>query len=192
MKRFIVVLTLVAGMFTAPAFAQHTGGPDIRDSVEKKNPVLFNSAIKVTPSKKTSHPHVAGSDLMLSQKEKMKMRDMKAYTCPDHPHLVTDKPGRCTECGTLLNRTSKEKMKMQVMGLYACTAHPHVSGKKDAECRECGSTLRLVKQKAARQTQTPTSCAKRAKSGKCSSCATAPMRTSKEKMKMEVMGVCCC
>ncbi len=186
------MFALTAILFTSTAFAQHTGGTDIRDSADKKNPVISNPAIKVTPTKKAVHTHVVGSDLMLSQKEKMKRQEMKAYTCPDHPHLVSDKPGRCTECGTLLNRTSKEKMKMEVMGLYACTAHPHVSGKKDAECRECGSTLRLVKQKPVRKIKAATACENRGKSGKCSNCATEPMRTSKEKMKMEVMGVCCC
>jgi hypothetical protein len=191
MKLFLSWFALTAILFTSPAFTQHTGGPDIRDSVQKKDPVISNPASKVPRSKK-EHRHVVGSDMMRSQKEQMKMQVLKVYTCPDHPHLVTDKPGRCPECGTLLNRTSKEKMKMQVMGLYACTVHPHVSGKKDAECRQCGSTLRLVKQKPTLKTQTATSCEKRAKSGKCSSCATAPMRSSKEKMKMEVMGVCCC
>jgi hypothetical protein len=192
MKLFILLLLVVANFLAAPVFAQHTGGTDTRDSVEKKPPVISNPGPSVNKTKTGVHTHVIGSDLMLSQKEKMKMQVMKAYTCPDHPHLVTDKPGRCPECGSLLNRTSKEKMKMEIMGLYACTAHPHVSGKKDAECRECGSTLRLVKQKQVRKPKTETSCENRAKSGKCLSCATGTMRSSKEKMKMEVMKVCCC
>jgi hypothetical protein len=129
MKLFLSWFALTAILFTSPAFTQHTGGPDIRDSVQKKDPVISNPASKVPRSKK-EHRHVVGSDMMRSQKEQMKMQVLKVYTCPDHPHLVTDKPGRCPECGTLLNRTSKEKMKMQVMGLYACTVHPHVSGKK--------------------------------------------------------------
>ncbi len=186
------MLAVAASLVAAPVFAQHTGGTDIRDSVEKKAPVIPNPAIKMNTTKKGGHTHVVGSELMLSQKEKMKMQVMKAYICPDHPHLVSDKPGRCPECGTLLNRTSKEKMKMEVMGLYACTAHPHVSGKKDAECRECGSTLRLVKQKQVRKPKTETGCENRAKSGKCRSCATDNLRSPKEKMKMEVMKICCC
>lgn len=186
------MLTVTANLLASPIFAQHTGGTDIRDSVEEKAPVISNPGPRVNNTKTGVHTHVVGSDLMLSQKEKMKMKVMKAYTCPDHPHLVSDKPGRCSECGTLMNRTTKEKMKMELMKVYSCTRHPHVAGKKDGECSECGTQLTPVKKKSQRYFQTGTGCVNLAKSGKCRSCGTDPLHSPKEKMKMEVMKVCCC
>ncbi len=186
------MLAIAAFFFVVPAFGQHTGGTDIRDSVDKKAPAISSPGSKVNTIKKERHNHVVGSDLMLSQKEKMKLQQMKAYTCPDHPHHVTNKPGRCPECGTLLNRTSKEKMKMEIMGDYSCTRHPHVAGKKDSECSECGTVLTPVRKSTTRYTRGATTCVNRARSGKCLGCGTDTLRSPKEKMKMEVMGVCCC
>ena len=37
--------------------------------------------------------------LLRSKKEQMKMEVMKMYTCPMHPGITSDKPGKCSKCG---------------------------------------------------------------------------------------------
>ncbi len=58
-----------------------------------------------------------------------------AYTCPMHPDVVTEEPGRCPECG----------MKLLPIELppasYVCPMHPHVTSDSADRCPECGMKL---------------------------------------------------
>jgi hypothetical protein len=63
------------------------------------------------------------------------------YSCPMHPEVVSDKPGKCTKCSRPLTRSKKEQMKMEVVKLYTCPMHPGVSSAKPGTCPECGMSL---------------------------------------------------
>ncbi len=64
------------------------------------------------------------------------------YTCPMHPEVVLDKPGKCPKCGMTLVKTKAAPAK-----LYTCPMHPQVVAMKPGKCPKCG--MNLVEKKAA-------------------------------------------
>ncbi len=87
-----------------------------------------------------------------AQKEKNQMQKPKTdtaiqvkYTCPMHPEVVMDKPGKCPKCGMDLTRSKKEQMKMEVMKMYTCPMHTDVVSDKPDKCPKCGMTLQKRK-----------------------------------------------
>jgi uncharacterized paraquat-inducible protein A len=81
-----------------------------------------------------------------STNHKMKMQKVKSekmkYSCPMHPEVTSDKPGKCSKCGMDLIRSKKEQMKMEVMKLYTCPMHPEVTSDKPGKCSKCGMDLK--------------------------------------------------
>ena len=79
--------------------------------------------------------------------DKMKMEMMKKdkmvmnYACPMHPEVTSDKPGKCSKCGTDLTKSKKEQMKMEVMKIYTCPMHPEVTSDKPGKCSKCGMDM---------------------------------------------------
>ena len=67
------------------------------------------------------------------------------YSCPMHPQITSDKPGKCSICGMTLNLSSKEKMKYSNMKLYTCPMHPEVKSEKPGKCPKCGMDLEKKK-----------------------------------------------
>jgi Cu(I)/Ag(I) efflux system membrane fusion protein len=67
--------------------------------------------------------------------EKMK------YSCPMHPEVSSDKPGKCSKCGMDLVLSKKEHMKMGAMKMYSCPMHPEVTSDKPGKCSKCGMEL---------------------------------------------------
>ena len=63
------------------------------------------------------------------------------YTCPMHPDVTSDKPGKCSECGMELTLSKKEQMKKEIMKIYTCSMHPDVVSKKPGKCPKCGMEL---------------------------------------------------
>jgi len=57
------------------------------------------------------------------------------YTCPMHPEVVRDEPGRCPECGMKLMPVEAPPTS------YACPMHPHVTSDSPDRCPECGMKL---------------------------------------------------
>ena len=57
----------------------------------------------------------------------------KTYTCPMHPAVLSNKPGKCPECGMSLI----EKI------TYVCPMHPEVVSDKPGKCHKCGMLLKI-------------------------------------------------
>jgi transcription initiation factor IIE alpha subunit len=67
------------------------------------------------------------------------------YSCPMHPDVKMDKPGKCPQCGMNLSLSKKEEMKKQVTKTYACPVHADVVSDKSGKCPQCGKKLTLSK-----------------------------------------------
>jgi FtsP/CotA-like multicopper oxidase with cupredoxin domain len=55
-----------------------------------------------------------------------------AYTCPMHPEVVSEEPGRCPSCGMKL---------MAMTPTYMCPMHPEVVSEEPGRCPSCGMKL---------------------------------------------------
>jgi transcription initiation factor IIE alpha subunit len=68
------------------------------------------------------------------------------YTCPMHPDVTSDKPGKCSKCGMDLTLSPKEIMKREVMKIYTCPMHPDVISDKPGKCSKCNMDLKEKKE----------------------------------------------
>lgn len=87
------------------------------------------------------------------------------YSCPMHPDVTSDKPGKCSKCGMDLKASTKTSQS------YVCPMHPDVTSDKPGKCTKCGMDLVKAKEKTAQLYACPmhpdvTS----DKPGKCSKC----------------------
>ena len=57
------------------------------------------------------------------------------YTCPMHPNVVSEEPGRCPDCGMKLLPIESPPTS------YVCPMHPHVTSDSPDRCPECGMKL---------------------------------------------------
>ena len=57
------------------------------------------------------------------------------YTCPMHPEVLSEEPGKCPECGMKLLATAAAPV------AYACPMHPEVTSDQPDRCPECGMKL---------------------------------------------------
>ena len=57
------------------------------------------------------------------------------YTCPMHPEVLSEEPGKCPECGMKLLATASAPI------AYACPMHPEVTSDQPDRCPECGMKL---------------------------------------------------
>lgn len=57
------------------------------------------------------------------------------YTCPMHPDVKSDKPGKCPKCGMDL----KEMDNVAIS--YTCPMHPKVVSDEPGKCTKCGMNL---------------------------------------------------
>jgi FtsP/CotA-like multicopper oxidase with cupredoxin domain len=58
-----------------------------------------------------------------------------AYTCPMHPEVLSDEPGKCPRCGMKLLATAVAPI------AYACPMHPEVRSDQPDRCPKCGMKL---------------------------------------------------
>jgi FtsP/CotA-like multicopper oxidase with cupredoxin domain len=57
------------------------------------------------------------------------------YTCPMHPDVVSEEPGRCPQCGMKLLPMESPQTS------YVCPMHPDVTSDSPDRCPECGMKL---------------------------------------------------
>ena len=60
------------------------------------------------------------------------------YTCPMHPEVMSDKPGKCPKCGMDLVKAK----------IYSCPMHPDVVSNKPGKCSQCGKYMTEAKASA--------------------------------------------
>jgi FtsP/CotA-like multicopper oxidase with cupredoxin domain len=58
------------------------------------------------------------------------------YTCPMHPEVTSQEPGRCPKCGMKLLATPAP-----AATTYACPMHPEVTSQEPGRCPKCGMKL---------------------------------------------------
>jgi FtsP/CotA-like multicopper oxidase with cupredoxin domain len=58
-----------------------------------------------------------------------------AYSCPMHPEVISDEPGKCPKCGMKLLATAVAPI------AYACPMHPEVRSDTPDRCPKCGMKL---------------------------------------------------
>jgi len=93
--------------------------------------------------------------------------EKKIYTCPMHPDVTSDKPGKCPKCGMAL------KASVKTTTTYACPMHPEVTSDKPGKCSKCGMALKPI-EKAAQAYVCPMHADVTSdKPGKCSKCGMA-------------------
>ena len=69
------------------------------------------------------------------EKKKDEMhKQVSEYTCPMHPEVKADKPGKCPKCGM-------ELVKKEHKPMYTCSMHPEVKSDKPGKCPKCGMDL---------------------------------------------------
>jgi len=69
-----------------------------------------------------------------------------AYTCPMHPEVLLDKPGKCPKCGMELVSCPKRpeidrRGSKSASLVYYCPKHPNMKSDKPGKCPMCGATL---------------------------------------------------
>ena len=111
----------------------------------------FKHSIKSTIMKKlfVLMLFLAGSYVTFAQSDKTEKSGKKAtpakiqtqYSCPMHPEVTSNKPGKCTKCDRDLTLSKKEQMKKEVMKTYTCPMHSEVSSEKPGTCPTCSQKL---------------------------------------------------
>ena len=105
--------------------------------------------------------------------------DKMKYSCPMHPEVTSDKPGKCSKCGMDLVLSKKDHMKMGSMKMYSCPMHPGITSDKPGKCAKCGMELvKSGKEKIKMETMKMYICPMHPditsdKPGKCSKCGMA-------------------
>lgn len=61
-----------------------------------------------------------------------------AFSCPMHPEITSDKPGKCSKCGMALVKSKNEKV-------YVCPMHPDVTSNAPGKCPKCKMALKEKK-----------------------------------------------
>lgn len=70
------------------------------------------------------------------------------YTCPMHPSVKSDKPGKCPICGMDLTPVARKKEAAVAADYYTCPMHPSVKSDKPGQCPICGMDLTKVARKS--------------------------------------------
>ena len=92
----------------------------------------------------------AGHNMNTDNTDSSRSATKLLYTCPMHPEVQADKPGKCPKCGmTLVGKkvtTGSDKNQSgttppQTKVAYTCVMHPEIQQEKPGNCPKCGMTL---------------------------------------------------
>jgi hypothetical protein len=96
------------------------------------------SSTQATKKQSTAAPDKKG------QPTKQEAKAEKAtYTCPMHPTVSSEKPGKCPKCGMNLEKTELASVS------YTCPMHTDVSKSQPGKCPKCGMNLEKKEDKKA-------------------------------------------
>jgi len=123
-------------------------------SSEKRSHKINNVAAQVDTKKngQTSakavyscpmHPKVVQDKPGKCPECKMNLVKKSNYTCPMHPEVIQDKPGKCAKCK--MNLVEKDVTKE----VYTCSMHPEVALDKPGKCPKC--KMNLIKKEPAKK-----------------------------------------
>ena len=96
-------------------------------------------------SQKHMDPAVKTPVLKTDNQQKKNVPVKDVYTCPMHPEVAMDKPGKCPKCGMNLIKKVSEKV------VYTCPMHKEVQMDKPGKCPKCG--MNLVKKAPAKKAE---------------------------------------
>lgn len=65
--------------------------------------------------------------------------NVRKYTCPMHPEVVSDRPGNCPKCGMTLEPMMLRPSETKI--IYTCPMHPEIEQDHPGQCPKCGMTL---------------------------------------------------
>lgn len=78
----------------------------------------------------------------------------ETYTCPMHPEVTSDKPGKCPKCGMNLElkqpivqapaaapQVRGSGVKARRAAIYTCSMHPEIYAEQPGKCPKCGMNL---------------------------------------------------
>jgi hypothetical protein len=114
------------------------------------------------------------------------------FTCPMHPDVISDKPGKCSKCGMDLTLSTKEQMKASVMKSYNCPMHPKEVSDKEGKCPKCGMELKETVITSNKYSCPTHSSVVSDKPGKCAKCQKNLSLSPKEQMKTDVVKAYVC
>ena len=78
---------------------------------------------------------LAKTDQQPQSKQQPAKTEKVVYTCPMHPSVTSDKPGKCPECK--MNLAKKDLAAVT----YTCPMHKEVTQDKPGKCPQCGMNL---------------------------------------------------
>ena len=131
MKRWIImglaiVVVLGAFFFLAGCSQKADDGQGSMEEVE--NAVKSESKDEMTSENKDGIA-MENKDEMASSEHEYK------YTCPMHPEVKQDKPGKCPECGMFLQADTDDSVE------YYCSMCKGDAQDKPGKCSKCGMFL---------------------------------------------------
>ena len=81
------------------------------------------------------HPHRYPPD----RHSQRSTANVRKYTCPMHPEVVSDRPGNCPKCGMTLEPMMLRPSETKI--IYTCPMHPEIEQDHPGQCPKCGMTL---------------------------------------------------
>jgi Cu(I)/Ag(I) efflux system membrane fusion protein len=121
---------------------------------------------------------------------KQKFADTPHYTCPMHPQVISEKPGKCPVCGMDLVKIGQSGMYTDTTkpAGYSCPMHPQVKSDSAGTCPICGMQLEREKLPSAQRTVSLSTLLKPANQQVVASVPMVHMQKRGEDIEMETYG----